>query len=181
MKVKYRKIELDSITIERFWKKVAIRSKSECWLWIGANNGRKEKARTYGTMKVHGTLLSAHRISYCIAHTEFSQKLDVLHSCDIPLCVNPNHLWEGTLTDNMRDKESKGRGNHPFGDRSGARTHPESHARGERAGNAKLTQSQVNKIRELIRQGIPTLTISKTFHITNTNIYQIRDYKIWKD
>ena len=57
--------------------------------------------------------------------------LHVLHICDIPLCVNPDHLFLGTHQDNMDDKERKGRGNQPTGDRNGARTKSWARSRGD--------------------------------------------------
>lgn len=49
-----------------------------------------------------------HRVSYRLAHGEFDPSLHVLHACDTPLCVRPEHLFLGTHTDNMRDAAAKG-------------------------------------------------------------------------
>lgn len=89
--------------MERFWNKV---NKTEsCWLWIasvGSNNG-------YGCIKFEGKTQQAHRVSWKLRHGEIPAGMLVLHRCDIPLCVNPEHLFLGTQSDNMRDCRDKGR------------------------------------------------------------------------
>jgi len=84
------------------------KTKGGCWEWLG------QKWRTgYGYVrfredgKVKTT--AAHRYIYKIHKGEFNETLNVLHTCDNPSCVNPNHLWLGTHTDNMRDMVAKGR------------------------------------------------------------------------
>ncbi len=81
---------------------------------------------------------------------------------------NPANLWLGTAFDNAIDRERKGRGNHPTGDKNGKRTrpdlikwgdesharlHPERMARGEKNGNAKLKWPQIHEIRALYATG----------------------------
>lgn len=74
-----------------------------CWLWVGHIN------RTgYGHMRVMGKTVMAHRLSYALLVKE-PKKLHVLHKCDTPCCVNPDHLFLGTNQDNVNDKMSKGR------------------------------------------------------------------------
>lgn len=88
----------------RFWSKV---DKTEtCWLWIGGkDNGG------YGTIAYKGRTQKAHRVSWEIALGAIPEDLMVLHTCDVRNCVNPQHLFLGTQTDNMRDMVSKGRWN----------------------------------------------------------------------
>ncbi len=73
-----------------------------CWLWMGAviSSG-------YGSIGRHGL---AHRESYTAFRGKVPDGKHVLHRCDVPLCVNPDHLFIGTHTDNMRDMFRKGRG-----------------------------------------------------------------------
>jgi HNH endonuclease len=82
-------------------------------------------------------MLRAHRVAWFVAHGAWPT-LHVLHRCDVPLCVNPEHLFEGTQTDNLRDMARKGRG-------VAARPNQ----RGELARNAKLTTAAVREIRAL--------------------------------
>jgi hypothetical protein len=90
---------------ERFWEKV---EKSEgCWLWTAAHNGVG-----YGVIGTGAKNRSrlAHRFSYELANGPIPEKTWVLHKCDNPGCVNPEHLFLGNNTSNVRDMHSKGRG-----------------------------------------------------------------------
>jgi len=84
------------------------RSKPEsngCWLWIGDVTNRWGYGRFGPGRKVR----LAHRVSYIAFNGQIPTGLRVLHTCDVPRCVNPAHLFLGTDTDNMRDMASKGR------------------------------------------------------------------------
>lgn len=87
----------------RFWKHV---TKSEgCWLWAG-----KRLPRGYGIVSVtHTTTRLAHRVAYQLTYGDFDNSLKVLHKCDNPPCVNPEHLFLGTDADNVHDMDKKGR------------------------------------------------------------------------
>ena len=91
---------------ERFWSKVDKKGNDECWLWTSTVN-----ARGYGCITVapYHQYIRAHRLSWKIATGYDAGSLDVLHRCDVPLCVNPNHLFLGTAADNIADKVAKGR------------------------------------------------------------------------
>jgi hypothetical protein len=93
----------------RFWVKV--KQKVQCWEWTGCLN-----KNGYGTFNLKEETL-VHRISYQIFHGKLEKNIQVLHKCDNPKCVNPDHLFVGTHSDNMKDKVSKGRSRH-FGRRS---------------------------------------------------------------
>ena len=94
---------------ERFWEKVNKDTKSGCWEWQSSIRGNG-----YGAFfthlkpegrKCHG----AHRYSWELANGAIPEGLWVLHKCDNRICVNPDHLFLGDRTDNMRDCAAKGR------------------------------------------------------------------------
>lgn len=99
----------------KFWQRVKVSGQYDCWIWQGATRGNN--GMMYGVLYANKKLVSAHRYSWVLANGEIpeSDTQDyrgncVCHSCDNPLCVNPNHLFLGTHLDNMHDKVSKGRG-----------------------------------------------------------------------
>jgi hypothetical protein len=87
---------------DRFWEKVD--RSGECWVWIG---GRRPNG--YGAFYVGRRKVGAHRVSYQLAFGVDPGDLDVLHRCDNPPCVRPDHLWLGTPVDNALDARAKGR------------------------------------------------------------------------
>jgi len=99
------KIEIsdDMNDIERrFWEKVNMTL--FCWEWTGA-----KQSEGYGVVKVSGTAHLAHRVSYVMHHGELKDREVVLHSCDNPLCIHPDHLSKGSQLQNMQDMIRKGR------------------------------------------------------------------------
>lgn len=86
---------------ERFLRN--IKKTKACWNWIGKLNNSG-----YGSIK-KGRTSGAHRISYEIRNGPIPKGYYVLHKCDNRICVNPDHLWIGTQSDNMIDCQKKGR------------------------------------------------------------------------
>jgi hypothetical protein len=112
---------------------------SDCVLWDGSitNSG-------YGAASYRGKRVDAHRRAYLIAHGEIPKGLSVLHTCDVKLCINPEHLWLGTQLDNMNDMTEKGR-RYMKG--------PGNSYPGELNPNVKLTDIQCQEIKEIYKQG----------------------------
>lgn len=100
---------------ERFWEKVSFGfGEDACWTWLGGTrNG-------YGRIYCHEnrSLLSAHRLSWEFHNEKIPNGKKVLHYCDNPSCVNPNHLFLGTQADNVLDMCNKGRQVGPKGSKA---------------------------------------------------------------
>lgn len=90
---------------ERFLQKV--NKTATCWLWTGATCGLVPYGQFWVNSKKKN--MRAHRFSYAHFVGPIPEGLAVCHRCDVPLCVNPEHLFAGTLSENMKDSVSKGR------------------------------------------------------------------------
>lgn len=98
--------------VKRFWAKVD--KSGDCWLWTAftlKGYGKFSLSRVDGVQKN----LRAHRMSWELHFGEIPEGLSVLHSCDTPGCVRPDHLFLGTHQDNMDDKVLKNRQYIPTG------------------------------------------------------------------
>lgn len=147
---------------ERFESKF---SKSEgCWEWLGwlDEDG-------YGVFwdSIEKKSVRAHRYSY---EREFGplKKNFACHSCDNPKCVRPSHLFAGTNSDNMEDKAAK------------SRTGGFAALKGERHTQAILSENDVIKIKELLKQGLKQKEIATQFGVKQPLISRINAGKIWK-
>lgn len=158
----------------RFWAKV--QKTDNCWLWLGRTRGG------YGRIAEAGRgsrVMSAHRVSYELAYGPIPDGLDVLHICDNPSCVWPEHLRVGTHTDNMRDMALKGRG--ALGARNGRYTHPERNTHGERSWTAKLTAADVVAIRaRFVAGNITCAQLAREYGVDFKTISSIVQRRSWK-
>lgn len=130
-------------------EKYRINLENGCHEWTsGKSNG-------YGIQSVSGQMILAHRLSYIKNKGYIPVGMFVLHKCDNPVCINPEHLFLGTHLANIKDKVNK--------DRSGF----------------KLTIDKVKEIKELLKQGLFQKEIAKQFGIDRTMVSQIKTGKRW--
>lgn len=142
---------------ERFWDKVD-RSGS-CWMWTAAKD-----RDGYGVFQVHPKQVRANRFSYMLAHGEIPEGMVVMHTCDRPSCVNPNHLSLGTLAENAADSARKAR-----------------RPRGSRNHQAKLTEGQVLDLRaRYAAGGVTHAVLAEEFNISRALVSFILTRKAWK-
>jgi hypothetical protein len=125
-----------------------------CWVWMGAvtNAG-------YGVCSNGKKTAQAHRVSYEAFVGEIPAGMIIAHTCDNSLCVNPNHLWLATHKQNSQDMVNKKRS-----------------ANGEKCGKSKLTQEQVDFIKN---SDLSTYKLGAMFNVSDTNIGYIKRGLTW--
>lgn len=136
-----------------FW--TYVNKTNDCWLWTG----RRDGSFGYGMYKTEG----AHRVSYRLAHGGIPVGAYVLHSCDTPACVNPDHLRVGTQADNMRDRKERDRV--PYGEAAGSWR------------KSVLTTEDVRAIRADPRS---TRALAPVFGVSPATIGDIRRGRTWR-
>lgn len=151
---------------ERFWSKVAQPNENGCRLWL-----RGTGARGYGAFNFRGRSHAASRIALMLTTgEERGIAWFACHHCDIPLCVEPTHLFWGTQKDNMRDCSTKGRCNIP-------------QLRGEDSARAILTTIQVQQVRYLYHYvgGYTNAELAKAYGLKSKDCMQdITAYESWR-
>ena len=90
--------------LERLLKHTKVNEDTDCWEWQASINNVG-----YGLIRDEGKMRSTHRVSYEEHIGPIPHGMCVCHVCDNPRCINPDHLWVGTMLDNMRDMIKKGR------------------------------------------------------------------------
>lgn len=139
-----------------------------CWLWLGSMCGH------YGNAPIGGRNIGAHRVSYVVHHGPIPSGLVVMHRCDQPTCVNPQHLTVGTTADNNRDRSLKGRTNRRDS------TPPERRPRGVRHWKARLTDSDVLAIRQRLADGEERMAVAREYGIGWSTIDHIAKGRTWR-
>lgn len=149
--------------MKRFWDKVE--KTDTCWNWTAAKS-----AFGHGRFRMGRKLVSPHRLVYEWEHGEIPEGYDICHHCDNPSCVNPQHLFLGTRSDNMKDAMKKNRLPQMVKilERKGSETN-----------NAKLTEKEVLLMRALEKKGMKTKELSKRFGITRRNVRDIIYRRTW--
>lgn len=142
----------------RFWK--FVQKTESCWLWTGNKSNWN-----YGLFKAGEKDTYSHRFSWILHHGPIPEGMCVLHRCDNPPCINPDHLFLGTFADNTHDMHKKGRANT---------------SKGSQHCHAKLTESQVAEIRRRYALGnITQSELGAEFGVHRVSIRRIIKRKVW--
>jgi len=120
-------------------------------------------AKGYGRFWANGRAAYAtHYALWVDSGADVPPGMIVCHSCDNPSCVNPAHLWIGTVADNHHDAMAKGR-----------------NTKGSRHGEAKLTEADVVRIRHGAARGVSGTALADEFGVSSANIYLIVHRRGW--
>jgi hypothetical protein len=156
----------EATVVERFWSFVAKQERvtssevgTPCWLW---NGGKRRKGYGQFSIKKEGKNHVAHRYAFFLHHGRFPNGIG-RHLCNNPSCVRWSHIAEGTQKDNIQDAVRAGR-----------------MASGERNGSAKLTRSQVQRMRQLRERGWTQQRLADKFGVSQPNVSAILADKNWK-
>lgn len=150
-----------------FYSKIT-KDASGCWLW----NGVLDK-KGYGRIFVNRKRYFAHRLSWIVHNGEIPQGMYILHKCDNPTCVNPDHLFIGTQKDNVDDCIEKGRRKHVA----------ESLCRiyGSKNGGARLTENDVIEIKKRLSVGEQQKRLAIEYGVGRATIWDIAHGKTWSN
>jgi hypothetical protein len=142
-------------TAESFWAR--IEKRDGCWNWPGARF-----VSGYGKVRWHGKSKLAHRVAWELARGPIPKGQQVCHRYDNPLCINPDHLFLGTMKDNMVDKIRKGR-----------------QARGEQCGGSKLTEQAVREMRSRAARGASLTTLAREYGVAPSHVSKVVSGARW--
>jgi predicted XRE-type DNA-binding protein len=162
-------------SLKEGFEKFVIKNKEGCWDWKGCC----PKNPGYGQFRSNMKIEKAHRASWIIHFGEIPKGMFVCHKCDNKRCSNPEHLFLGSNKDNNLDMIKK-------------KIHPTLGKKGEENHMSKLTEKQVNEIRqelkkrddiskkEIMKNKLSQKNLAEKFGITQTLISAIKTNKIWK-
>jgi len=145
---------------DKFWFSIERDPSTGCWNWTSAKNG---EGYGYIRRKIHCDFpfkfpaIMSHRLSYMLLYGDLSEDDLVLHRCDNPSCVNPEHLFKGTQVDNVQDCYNKGRNYH------------------------KLVDVDVDKIRKRVASGESIAQVRKDYNLSYNWTWKIIHNKAHKD
>ena len=143
----------------RFEQKIMTIPECGCWIWMGSTN-----SKGYPNFWHKGHSRHGNRVAWELYRGIIPAGLHVLHSCDTPSCVNPNHLFLGTNQENKNDsvKKSRHRWTAKYGDDNA---------------QSKLTSQEVLRI---LSSGDPGYLLAKRFNISQQTICDIKKGRRWK-
>lgn len=146
--------------VQRFFSALAFDT-SDCWYWRGSHTNLG-----YGMFNGFGEL-RAHRAAWVMMNGPIPKGMHVLHKCDVRCCVNPDHLFLGTHTDNMRDMVAKGR-------------HKAPGLCGDANPRSKLRSDQIDEIRQKYASGnVTQAKLAKEYGVAQMTINRVVNFKAW--
>lgn len=169
--------DMNNKTLERFWAKVD--KTTTCWVWKASKRNKGYGAFIYPSS--NGDIIQgrAHRFVWEIYNGTIPIGLCVLHKCDNPACVNPEHLFLGTKKDNNKDMCQKGRHRSGTSKTSLAEC---KYKRGEQHHAAKLRQKDVREMRKLYAIGGWSYSkLANRFDVVISCAYKIINKLAWRD
>jgi hypothetical protein len=151
--------------LKKSFEKHVIRQEG-CWGWKGpvSKGGYPVMSCRRGIGPDKG-----HRASWLIYKGNLQKEKHVCHSCDNPICTNPDHLWMGTPKENNDDKIKKGRGNCP----------PPPIKKGSENGSSVLDEEKVKEIKIKLRDGKSAYSICKIYGVSKQTILRIKNGVNW--
>ena len=148
----------------KFLQRIVV-NENNCWLFQGAI---KKQGLGYGWVVLNNKRMGAHRASWIVKNGPIQDGLCVCHKCDIPSCINPDHLFLGTHSDNMQDMWNKKR--HQIINQD-SENHP----------RAKLNLEQVKEIKIMLSKKIKQRIIAGKFNVSQVAISNIKLGTRWKE
>ena len=131
-------------------------TESGCNVWIGSDT-----KGGYGRINIDGSVVLVHRFIWELNNGNIPEELQVLHKCDVPACININHLFLGTQLDNVIDMTIKGR---------------RASFHGEKNGRAILVEE---KVKEIINSTDTPKELANKYGVSRSTIYMIKRKEIW--
>lgn len=143
-----------------FWNRKTI-NPNGCWVWSGSRH-----KDGYSTHKYWGKTYRINRLAYKLACGDLHSEMDVCHTCDNRLCINPDHLFLGTAKDNIADMMRKGR--------------HATHTRRVVLPSWKLTTATANSIRNEYATGVSSSELALKYGVVQSTIIRVVRNKTWK-
>lgn len=142
----------------RLWPRVILGD--GCWEWTGPRN-----PNGYGTLAFEGRPQRAHRAAWEVSRGPIPAGAHVLHRCDNPPCVRPDHLFLGSNKDNVADRHAKGR---------------DAHNKGESGGRAKLKNQDIYDIRAAAARGAGLGDLARRYRLNHGTVWAVVHRRSWK-
>ena len=146
----------------RFWSKVD--KSGLCWLWTAFRHPKGYGSYSF-RVDARQETWATHRFAWNLLVGAIPEGMHVLHHCDNPPCVNPDHLYVGTNLDNVRDRVRRGRS---------------ADVQGENDGMAKLKDADVRRIWSLCKQGVSQSRAARAHGIHKATVNDIMHRRTWR-